>query len=162
MVSQAATALLATRQPWVPDWPVIRPGLVMTYLGPHLLLLMDDGMTAKTYREFLDQLTQLCANVDLQARGASIIHYRDSQWWRALSLNEKSGYLKEFMGILSKNETQVRTTVPVAISVTDSLLVARHLAHHLCAAPAHCSAPNSPHRRGGLARGTSPFSRARC
>jgi hypothetical protein len=122
MLSNAAQAYLETRQPWVSDWPFVRPGVVMTYLGPHFLMLLDDGVTPRIFDEYMEQLERVCGSTPRDFRGSVTFHLRPSAWWETLSLREKTQRIKLFADLLARHETDLKKVVPLSVSVTHSLL----------------------------------------
>jgi hypothetical protein len=111
-----------TNHAWVKDWPFLRPGVCLVYVGTHFLMLLDDGVTSDGFDDYMNEIDRVTAAAPDDFSGASIFHMRESAWWSSLSIGEKTARLKRFGDFSAKHAQKLRKNVPISVTVAVSAM----------------------------------------
>ena len=117
MAGTAQTLVEKPHRAWVPGFPIVHPGVFVSYIGDCFVVLVGEQMTSVGFDAYMAGVTQAIVGSPDALRVGSIIHVNSGPWWNSLSIGQKAERMKTYADIINANREKVKTTVPVSAQI---------------------------------------------
>lgn len=99
--------LYEQKQPWMPHYPYIAPGIFMSYLGPVHVVLMDEEVTEAGFAKFIESSDLASAGAPDTERGATLFHFAFGARWSTATVSERVDRLRQTAAVTKKHEAKL-------------------------------------------------------